>query len=223
MKLGRTTGRVGRPDAQETEALNEHLLTTATKLFIEHGYAGTSIEKVAGVAGAGKQTIYRRYQSKEDLFVAVVSTASQVLANAGLESRQRKEDPLISLRDTCRRLFDTINEPDAISVYRILIAEGLRFPNLVERVYQAALEPIYASIQCLLQSAREVGGIRTDIPIDDMQRLLLGMITGWSMQQMLLSRKAFATDRERRDYFSKAWALFLEGVLPPDASKSKLK
>jgi AcrR family transcriptional regulator len=213
MNSPRATGRVGRPDAQETEALNEHLLTTATQLFIEHGYAGTSIERVALVAGAGKQTIYRRYPSKEDLFVAVVRTASQVLVDAGLESRQRRDDPLISLRDTCRKLFDTISEPDAISVLRILIAEGRRFPNLVERVYQAAIEPIHKSMQCLLKHAREAGKIRSDISVDDMQHLLLGMITGWSMHQMLLNQPAFTTESERAEYFSKAWTLFLEGVL----------
>ena len=223
MKSPRTSGRVGRPDAQETEALNQHLLATATQLFIEHGYAGTSIEKVAVVAGAGKQTIYRRYPSKEDLFVAVLSTASQVLANAEIEARQRKDDPLISLRETCRKLFDTVTEPNAISVYRILIAEGRRFPNLVERVYLAAIEPIQQLMQCLLQSAREVGKIRSDMSISEMQRLLLGMITGWSMQKMLLNQQAFGTEAERKEYFSKAWILFLEGVLPPNESKSKGK
>ncbi len=223
MKSPRTSGRVGRPDAQETEALNQHLLATATQLFIEHGYAGTSIEKVALVAGAGKQTIYRRYPSKEDLFVAVVGTASQVLANAGIEARQRKDDPLISLRETCRKLFDTICEPDAISVYRILIAEGRRFPNLVERVYLTAIEPIQQSMQCLLQSAREAGKVRSDMSVNEMQRLLLGMITGWGMQQMLLSRQAFETEAERTEYFSKAWILFLEGVMPLTGSNSRHK
>jgi AcrR family transcriptional regulator len=213
MKSPRATGRVGRPDAQETEALNEHLLTTATQLFIEHGYAGTSIERVAVAAGAGKQTIYRRYPSKEDLFVAVVRTASQVLVDAGLESRQRKDAPLISLRETCKKLFDTISEPDAISVFRILIAEGRRFPNLVERVYQAAIEPIHKSMQSLLNCAREAAEIRSDISIDNMQHLLLGMITGWSMHQMLLNQRAFATEGERNEYFDKAWMLFLEGVV----------
>jgi AcrR family transcriptional regulator len=214
MKPSRATSRIGRPDAQETEALNEHLLTTATQLFIEHGYAGTSIERVAVVAGAGKQTIYRRYPSKEDLFVAVVRTASEVLVDAGLEARLGEDDPLISLRETCRKLFDTISEPDAISVLRILIAEGRRFPNLVERVYQAAIEPIHTSMRCLLKRACDVGKIRSDISVDDMQHLLLGIITGWSiMHQMLLNQRAFATERERNEYFSNAWTLFLEGVV----------
>ena len=43
-------------------------------LFLEVGFDAMSIESVAERAGVGKTTIYRRWQSKEDLVVATVCT-----------------------------------------------------------------------------------------------------------------------------------------------------
>jgi AcrR family transcriptional regulator len=56
--------RSGRPTGMAGEAQDPHSLTTVSRLFIESGYAGTSIEQIADDAGAGKPPIYRRYASR---------------------------------------------------------------------------------------------------------------------------------------------------------------
>jgi AcrR family transcriptional regulator len=48
-------------------------METAARLFAEHGYEGTSMDQVAAAAGAGKQSLYRRYANKADLFNVVFS------------------------------------------------------------------------------------------------------------------------------------------------------
>jgi TetR/AcrR family transcriptional regulator, mexJK operon transcriptional repressor len=71
--LDRTVRRGGgRPTREEAEARDVRLLDVATKLFMERGFDGTSIEAVAEAAGVSKPTVYARYQDKRDLFVAVL-------------------------------------------------------------------------------------------------------------------------------------------------------
>lgn len=206
------SGRIGRPDAKAIEALNRHILSTATRLFIEQGYAATSMEQVATMAGAGKQTIYRRYASKEELFTAVVSALVATLFEAPDEAAVDLTNPLAALRNTCWATLELLLRPEPLALYRILIAEAVRFPSLVERVTRAAVGPVEELVRRLLRAAQEAGQIRNDVPVDDMHHALNGMITGWIVQQRLLGFNVLETEAERRAFFKNAWTLFIRGA-----------
>ncbi len=56
----------------EAKALTrERLLDAAEQLFLAHGYAATAMEQIAAAAGVTKPAIYRHFDSKEDLFLAL--------------------------------------------------------------------------------------------------------------------------------------------------------
>src|ERR1700685_1336471 len=65
-------GGGGRPTREEAEARDVRLLDVATKLFMERGFDGTSIDAVAEAAGVSKPTVYAHYHDKRDLFAAVL-------------------------------------------------------------------------------------------------------------------------------------------------------
>ncbi len=48
------------------------VLDTAYKLFLEHGYEGTSMAAVAAAAGVSKPVVYDCYASKDELFSAML-------------------------------------------------------------------------------------------------------------------------------------------------------
>src|SRR2546423_13494696 len=50
----------------------EQILTAARRLFLQHGFADTSTEAIRIEAGVSKETLYRYYASKEELFTAVL-------------------------------------------------------------------------------------------------------------------------------------------------------
>src|SRR6202165_4548623 len=70
-------GAGGRPTREEAVKRDARLLDVATKLFMERGFDGTSIDAVAETAGVSKPTVYARYQDKRDLFVAVLRATIQ--------------------------------------------------------------------------------------------------------------------------------------------------
>ncbi|HKX57551.1 MAG TPA: TetR/AcrR family transcriptional regulator, partial [Xanthomonadales bacterium] len=49
------------------------ILEVASGYFLEHGYQGTSVNVMAREAGISKESIYRYYSSKEELFEAVIA------------------------------------------------------------------------------------------------------------------------------------------------------
>ena len=50
------------------------IICAAREAFLEKGYDGVSMDKVASRAGVAKQTVYARYTSKDALFLAVVES-----------------------------------------------------------------------------------------------------------------------------------------------------
>lgn len=207
------TRRSGRPDAEGSEALSRRILRTATRLFIAQGYAATSMEQVALAAGAGKQTIYRRYPSKEWLFAAVIEDLTSALTESVHVAEASSSDPLRALRDTCRAALEVVTRPETVAIYRVLIAESQRFPRLVDHTMSHISEPFLEMIRRLLTIARKRGQIRGDVVIEQSVRALTGLVTGWALRQGLLGRRSLSSDAERRAFFENAWTIFLKGVV----------
>lgn len=55
----------------------EQLLDTAAKLFALHGYAGATTAQIARAAGVTEPIIYRHFQSKRDLFIALIERTGE--------------------------------------------------------------------------------------------------------------------------------------------------
>lgn len=54
----------------------QRLLETATELFAEKGYAGTSVREIVARAGVSKPVLYYYFKSKEGLFYAILEWAA---------------------------------------------------------------------------------------------------------------------------------------------------
>ena len=72
-------------DRQERRA---QLINAAARAFIERGFAATSLTDVATEAGVTRMIIYRHFESKRDLYLAVLlDTRSRILAHLGPRAR----------------------------------------------------------------------------------------------------------------------------------------
>lgn len=203
--------RIGRPDAQGSEEVFRRILEIAAELFVAQGYPATSIEQVAAKAGSGKQTIYRRFGSKEELFEAVIRSKVDELLRSAAELSVSDGQPLATLKTATLGLLDFILRPDMISLQRTLVAELPRFPTLADRLMDDCYQVITTQIHALLARARDMGQIRFD-DIELTHRLLVSLMIGWPHQQQLLDRPTFASEAEKAAYFEAAWAMFLHGV-----------
>lgn len=203
--------RIGRPDQQAADALLRHIMVTATRLFTDQGYAATSIEQIAAAAGAGKQTIYRHFVSKERLFQAMIEMRIAQLEALVRAAEQSRQDPLAALREACRDMLEFVLQPDAVAFYRVLIAESVRFPDLAATVVRHSRLRFGVAMQRLIEAAQEAGQLR---PAESaqLQDLLYGLVVGWPLHQALLGRAPLSEDADRSRHLAAAWALFLHGA-----------
>ncbi len=58
------------------------VLDAALRMFVEHGYAGTSMDAIAAAASITKPVVYECYPSKEELFGALLEREEQRLLSA---------------------------------------------------------------------------------------------------------------------------------------------
>ncbi len=82
---------------RERKLRRESIIEIARKSFTELGYDQTMVEKIALEAGYTKVTIYNYFESKEDLFVAVVSRVYEKLFDI-MDKHLKQEDVSYELR-----------------------------------------------------------------------------------------------------------------------------
>ena len=142
----------GRPRSPVVE---QAILRAALELFIEHGVAGASIEKIAKRAGVGKTSIYRRWSSRETLLAQAIEAFRNATGyTTELLDRTPPRDIVKLLIDACEiiarpeirklmaRLIGSVpDSPMLIEVYRdtYYLPRRLAFVRALERVQAAGL------------------------------------------------------------------------------------
>jgi AcrR family transcriptional regulator len=144
--------KAGRPTAAAAARLEADILEQATASFLRDGYAATSIEAIAKARSVAKRTIYARWSGKPALFRAVVEQLmSQWLVLSG------EWEPAASLEAALRQAADRIMAigltAEAVALYRLLVAESGRFPELPGMIRDAGANAGVTRIVALLRAA----------------------------------------------------------------------
>jgi len=193
----------GRPPREALEELDARMIACAARLFMERGYAGVSIEAVATVAGVGKNTIYRRYATKADLFQAVVD--DQIRARLRTPEEIEDGDLESRLHRLAVLLVEAALNPETTAVQRLVIAEAERFPEIAAICLERAFRPAIA----LAQSVLERGPARGD-PAFAAQQFVAAVVYGPHLDA-LMGRRTLHTADDIARYAGNAVTLFLKG------------
>lgn len=115
-----------------------HLLETALRLFNLHGYHATGIDLIIAEAGVAKTTLYRHFETKEDLILAALQRRDeQSRAEMRKYVEERTNDPAERLSAT----FDFLEAMVRDRQFRgcIFMSAAGEHKDAVDPVFQAAL------------------------------------------------------------------------------------
>jgi AcrR family transcriptional regulator len=146
------------------EVRRSQILDAATEVFLKNGYGGATIDLVVERAGASKATVYSFFGGKEGLFAAIVEERVERILAAFEDPEVAHSDVLHALAHIARRYMEVVMAPDAVGFHRLIIAEGVRFPELARSFYQFGRDRTYAHLAGMLFVWRERGLIRLDDP-----------------------------------------------------------
>jgi len=131
-----------------TEAIREAVLEE----LAAHGYGRLSIEGVARRAGVGKTTIYRRWDSKLEMVLDVVSAiAAQGMASPDTGSLHG------DLRAMIGAAAMALRHPLALQIIPDLLAEAARNPQIADTL-QAALHETQLGVSAAVLKKAEARG-----------------------------------------------------------------
>jgi AcrR family transcriptional regulator len=167
----------GRP---RNPVVDQAVLQAALELFIEHGVAGASIEKIAKRAGVAKTSIYRRWSSRETL----LAQAIEVFRNAtryttDLLDRTPPQDFVRLLIEAC----EVIGTPEIRKLMTRLIGSIPDYPKLIEVYRETYYLPRRQAFGRALERVRAAGLLTKEIDLEALADMIIGAV----MYHLLMS------------------------------------
>ena len=138
-----------KPRAKEQEVLD-----VATAYFLKHGYQGASINAMARSSGISKESIYRYFSSKKQLFEAVIC---RELAEyqAGVR-RALSAEKTMDLREALINIAETVLEvattDRTLALRRLIFDEARRSPDVGQHYYKIGPEYAFAAVEAIFRS-----------------------------------------------------------------------
>lgn len=118
-------------------AKREQILKGAGTVFLANGYEGASMSRIAQMAGVSKGTLYNHFDGKASLFSAFFEEQARCrLAPIVALSRSDGQSVRLTLVRFADMTIHLLISPMALGLYRIIIGEVEKFPNLADTFWR---------------------------------------------------------------------------------------
>jgi AcrR family transcriptional regulator len=156
-----------RKPRADAERNRERILEAAREAFTRSG-ANASLDDIAKQAGVGPGTLYRHFQTREELLQGVYRTELEKLATAG------------------QKFAQTMPPIEALRAWLLLFVDGIATKQLIapavntlvgdpKKVFETSYAKVQEAIRALVQRAVDSGEIRKDLDPMDLLRALVGV------------------------------------------------
>jgi TetR/AcrR family transcriptional regulator, mexJK operon transcriptional repressor len=171
------------PSVAQTRAEKKRaqIRAAAKQLFLQHGFQATSTDAIAATASISKETLYRYYAKKEDLFVDVLRSFT-IERLFWVQLTERSTEPKntlelrVLLRTIAQDLIETMMQPEYLAILRLIVAESPRFPELGTLFRQTVPAQGFNYFLMLLRSGQRNGVVREQIDPPTVTRMFLGTL-----------------------------------------------
>lgn len=186
------------------------VLAGARKIFLTHGFSVATTDMIQQAAGVSKSTVYAYYPTKEALFTAVVEAECEQFIKAIRELTFSDAHLAKKLTEIGQAYLAMVLSPDILAVYRIIVSEAPRFPDLARRFYLAgpgAMNTLVAEMldTALTKGQLDLGGVGRNAAAI----LFVNMIRGEPQMQCLTHPQSPASAAQRDQWVEDAVATFL--------------
>ena len=199
------------PKAKEQEVLD-----VATEYFLEHGYKGASINEMARKSGISKESIYRYFSSKKQLFEAVIlrelAEYQQQLRRLDVSMKSMDlRSAMIALGET---VLGVILMDRTLALRRLLFEEARRSPDVGQHYYKIGPEQAFAALERVL--AAHCGDAKHDPAV--LARHFLAMASWRLILERECGLRAEPTKAETRAWIEVTVDDFIDAFIRPAGS-----
>jgi len=203
-------------------ARRQAILDTAVALFLEKGYEATSLSDILARSKGSRSTLYDQFGNKIGLLRAMVEEMTADVWPAiheNVTGDPMSEEALVKLGV---HVAVTALSPRAVSVFRILVTESPRVPEIAELFYERGPCTVEHLLAERFAASPRTAGI--PVPAEHLAQLFLGGVIGILHSRRLLGVTEPPALAEIRAHVEIAVRLFLGGLSalrPPETPPAR--
>jgi AcrR family transcriptional regulator len=131
----------------------QEVLDVASEYFLTHGYEGASINAMARSSGISKESIYRYFSSKKELFEAVLDRELIEYKERlrTLDSAVKSIDLRHALISLSEIVLGEITTDRMLALRRLIFEEASRSPDVGQHWYQIGPEQAYSKLEAIFR------------------------------------------------------------------------
>lgn len=175
--------KIGEVSTQNPKDKVEQILQGAMQEFLVHGYAGTSMDRIAASGGISKATVYSHFQDKQGLFKALVERLAKERFQSVFGTEDLVGEPKKVLKNlTVKALNAMLGDDEYTAFMRVLIGESERFPEVAQYCVSILVKPTVDTLERYLASHPELN-------ISDPEataRIIVGSLVHFVMTQKMM-------------------------------------
>ncbi|UBM61232.1 TetR/AcrR family transcriptional regulator [Candidatus Sulfidibacterium hydrothermale] len=160
------------------------IIDTAVDIIARNGIQGLTIKNLAKEIGISEPGIYRHFESKTDILLALLANFEEMLSIMDKGIQSKEENTLDKIKFLFSRIVEIFsNEPSRISV---VFSEEIfkNDPKLKEKIVNILNDKI-ASIGEIIHDGQRKGEIRKDIDHYTLAMIIIGslrlMVKKWDL------------------------------------------
>lgn len=197
---------------QQKEARKRRILSAASKLFAERGYAATGMGDIARRARLAVGTLYNYFPSKPDIAMAVVrAKTGEALSHGEAVVKRPGSDPAAAVAALLDVYLDTFSHFDR-DLWRETIAGAMTDPAGLGASFFAQDARLMQQLHALLEELQGSGALAPDAPPGQGAITLYGVYISWFMAY--LANDAIALEAVRAQV-REGIGVVMRGLLHP--------
>ena len=196
------------------------IAAVAEQVFFENGFTDATMQSIAVRAGASKETLYRHFGSKEELFAEIVETRARGFIHDLDEHFSRPGTVAEILSRVGRRAIEMLFDPIAIKLCRTVIAESPRNPALGRIFLDEGPYRVRLGLTNYLTAATTRGELACPDPTLAAIFFFGLVMSSLHLDRLVLIPPPRMTEDEVRLHVDEAVAIFLARYAPRRAATS---
>jgi AcrR family transcriptional regulator len=175
--------RLARAEGKDAR---EALLRAAAEVFSERGFKDASVDEIATRAGYSKGALYWHFESKDDVFFALMDASVDLPAHEMIELFQSAPPDLDMAPEGSRRFVQLLNEQrELLLLEHEYWSQAVRDPELRARFAEHRRQLRSALGQSLKVRYEHLG--TPDLPIDPEENasIVMGLFAGLAQQRLI--------------------------------------
>lgn len=138
------------------------ILSGARRVFMEDGYERASMNRIAEAAGVSKATLYSHFSGKDALFGALMAQQIAEVGPGRFALSEVEGSPEALLTGLGVGFISAVLDPEALRMYRVILSENDRFPELGRAFEESGPAPGLAHLTAYLRKLCAEGVLDID-------------------------------------------------------------